>query len=102
MGYIEIDLDCLESAENSAKEYCEYYESFQKIMHEALQNLGDSWRGSDAERFQKKVEDYFDSSSTQQRTLSRTKSYTKYLNFALQEYSTAQEKCLNKAKKLMK
>lgn len=102
MGYIEIDLERLETAKNEAKSYCDFHDDVQKKMLETLRNLRETWTGTDAEQFQKKVEDYFDAYSVQQRTLARAKSYAKYLNYALQEYSQAQEKSVHKAKKLIR
>ena len=53
MGYIEIDLERLETAKNGAKSYCDFHDDVQKKMLETLRNLRETWTGTDAEQFQK-------------------------------------------------
>ena len=55
MGYIEIDLERLETAKYGAKSYCDFHDDVQKKMLETLRNLRETWTGTDAEQFQKRL-----------------------------------------------
>lgn len=100
MSYIKVDHSKFEKAASEVDSYVGTLKTKMQSANSEVNNLSQSWQGSDYNVFAKEWDKVDNEDSTYTKMVKALESYSKYLRYAASKYKTAQQEALKRANNL--